>query len=577
MEPEKQDNPENQINQNKNQKQKEYQINQNQKQNQIQKQTENQINQNKNQKQTDQKNQKEQRQKEQKEKEQKQKTPENPENPESTEKDEEDVLSAEDLKEFKLFTQRIGLVGITNILVSLSGIILVSILTKNLSVKEYGQLAVFIISVTLISNIITLGLPFSIVRFLPALEKNKIKREFFSVFIFVMTISGFILIFIFIIWKFIFNSYNLTNVKYYLHILIICSFIEGLNNLLLNYFRALQKMKRYAYLLLTNSYLLILLVFLFVNISKSVFYVLIGFLLTKIVLFIIMFLSIVKEEGPNTPLILDIKKYISFGLPLLPQNLARWAVDSSDRYIILVLLGSLYVGYYSPCYSVGSITLIIISPMIITLPPILSKLHDSGEYIKVKTILNASIKYYIFFATPFVAALSVSSKYIIEIITTPEIASHAGNITPIIAITYLIYGIYVIYFQIISLAKKTKIIGGLWILAATINIALNLILIPFIYLYGAALSTFVAFFIALILTRHHAGKYIKLEVNKLFVIKSVLSSVSIYLIIHNLLTENIIHNTILILTGFAAYIALMYFTRGIDKSDFVLAKQFIKL
>ena len=42
------------------------------------------------------------------------------------------------MSEYKLFTQRIGLIGITNLLVSLSGIILLPILTKNIPIEEYG-------------------------------------------------------------------------------------------------------------------------------------------------------------------------------------------------------------------------------------------------------------------------------------------------------------------------------------------------------------------------------------------------------------------------------------------------------
>ncbi len=42
------------------------------------------------------------------------------------------------MNEHKLFTQRIGLIGITNLLVGLSVIILLQILTKNIPVEDYG-------------------------------------------------------------------------------------------------------------------------------------------------------------------------------------------------------------------------------------------------------------------------------------------------------------------------------------------------------------------------------------------------------------------------------------------------------
>ena len=42
------------------------------------------------------------------------------------------------MNDHKLFTQRIGLIGLTNLLISLSGIILLPILTKTLPIEEYG-------------------------------------------------------------------------------------------------------------------------------------------------------------------------------------------------------------------------------------------------------------------------------------------------------------------------------------------------------------------------------------------------------------------------------------------------------
>jgi len=41
------------------------------------------------------------------------------------------------MTEYKLFAQRVGLVGITNLIVNLRGLILVPILTKILPIEEY--------------------------------------------------------------------------------------------------------------------------------------------------------------------------------------------------------------------------------------------------------------------------------------------------------------------------------------------------------------------------------------------------------------------------------------------------------
>ena len=74
------------------------------------------------------------------------------------------------MTEYKLFAQRVGLVGIVNLLVSLSGIILLPILTKTLPIGEYGIWVQIIVTITLISPVAGLGLPYTMVRFLAAEE-----------------------------------------------------------------------------------------------------------------------------------------------------------------------------------------------------------------------------------------------------------------------------------------------------------------------------------------------------------------------------------------------------------------------
>ena len=81
------------------------------------------------------------------------------------------------LSQYVKFVQRIGLVGLTNILISLSGLIFIPIITKSFSTAEYGMWAQVTTTVALIPNIANLGLPYTMVRFLSA-EKDKNKINF---------------------------------------------------------------------------------------------------------------------------------------------------------------------------------------------------------------------------------------------------------------------------------------------------------------------------------------------------------------------------------------------------------------
>ena len=76
------------------------------------------------------------------------------------------------MDEYIQFIKRIGIVGIANILISLSGLIFIPIITKNFSTSDYGVWAQVNTLVALVPNIVNLGLPYTMVRFLAA-EKDK--------------------------------------------------------------------------------------------------------------------------------------------------------------------------------------------------------------------------------------------------------------------------------------------------------------------------------------------------------------------------------------------------------------------
>jgi len=65
------------------------------------------------------------------------------------------------------------LIGVTNLFVSLTGIILLPILTKNIPVEEYGVWVQINVTIGLVPSVVMLGLPYTMVRFLAAAKKEK--------------------------------------------------------------------------------------------------------------------------------------------------------------------------------------------------------------------------------------------------------------------------------------------------------------------------------------------------------------------------------------------------------------------
>jgi len=324
------------------------------------------------------------------------------------------------LTEEKLFLQRIGLVGIVNILIAINSIILLPILTKNFSISDYGIWVQITVTIGLIPNIVTLGLPLSMIRFLSHItNKEKISDGFYSILIivFVMSVIASVILWIF---SGIISSALFAGNIFAVQILSIILVTASLNLILINYFRAFQQIKIYSIFLFLQTYANTILVAYLTLSGYGLSGALVGTLLSNIILLILMILKINFNIGLCFPKFKNIREYLSFGLPTIPSNLSYWITDSSDRYLIALLLGAAAVGYYSPGYVLGTFILMFMTPFSFLLPPVLTPYYEKKEIDKVKFYLRYSLKFFLLISIPSVIGISLLSKSLLMILTTPE-------------------------------------------------------------------------------------------------------------------------------------------------------------
>lgn len=226
------------------------------------------------------------------------------------------------MNEHKLFTQRIGLIGITNLLVRLSGIILLPILTKNIPIEDYAIWVQISVTIGLIPVVVMLGLPYTMVRFLAAAKKKEeIQEGFYSIAFIVLFTSLIASFLLFLFSKSLAASLFDNNITI-ARILSLIVFIECLNGLLLAFFRTFQQIKRYSIFLFIRTYLNVVLVALFVLSGYGIFGAVIGLLISSFFVFLVMASLIISEVGIKIPKFTNIRGYLAFGLPTVPGNLS---------------------------------------------------------------------------------------------------------------------------------------------------------------------------------------------------------------------------------------------------------------
>ena len=441
------------------------------------------------------------------------------------------TVTKSDKAEYKSFTKWIGLIGITNIITSLSQFIILPILTKSMSIENYGIWIQASVTISLLSSIFTLGLPYTMVRYM-ASEKNikKIQENFYSIVYIVLVASSIVSLVIILFSKQLADLVFDGNI-FITQILSIIIILACLNNIIINYFRTFHQIVKYCIMTLLSTYVGIIIEATLLFLGYGLNGVLIGLLTSQILVFLIMFIYIIKDIGVIVPKFINIKEFLSFGLPTVPGNVSSWIINVSDRYIIGIFLGIAYVGYYSPGYTLGGIINTIAAPIFFMLPSILSRYYDNNDMDNVKRVLYYSMKYFLIIAVPATIGITLLSRQILEFLTTEDIALNGYLITPFITVSMLLYGIRSINSQILILEKKTKITGFVWSLAAIVNLILNIIFIPYIGLIGAAISTLIAYAIAFIIIEYYSNKYIQLNKDWKLLAKVCIASVAMSLVL----------------------------------------------
>lgn len=186
--------------------------------------------------------------------------------------------------------------------------------------------------------------------------------------------------------------------------------------------------------------------------------------------------------------LVEFQHYKVYAIPLMVYALFGWFTNYADRYLIAYLMSPADVGYYTVGYSLGARVALLATPLIAHLTPTVFAIKQSGQ----PTLETHSvIKRYLFLfwglAIPTCMLLAVFHNEIGQLLL-------ADRYLPAFAVVPLIALAYVFLLSIQFLETKFYAYGYtkyiLWhnIVGASINVLLNLWLIPHFGLIGAAMA-----------------------------------------------------------------------------------------
>ncbi|MGB5926288.1 MAG: flippase [Dehalococcoidia bacterium] len=469
---------------------------------------------------------------------------------------------------YQKFAKDVLIIGIAHALVALSGIIFMPLITKTLGAHDYGIWAQVQVTINLVLVFAGLGLTGAILRFLPAkTDRREIQEDFYSAFCLVFLAT----LIVSIVWiagaDFIAGAF-FDGATVIVRITGLIILVWSLDSVFLSLLRAFRQMKRYALFTIANTYVQVGLIAYLVLNGHGILSIVLAVLAIRAVVFVILFPLIKSEIGIRRPHFSRIKEYLTFGLPIVPVNVASWVISSSDRYIVGYFLGVASVGVYSAGYGIGQIPVMLASVLSFVLPPALSKLYDEGRTEEVKTHLRYSLKYLLALTIPFVFGAAILAEPVLRVFSTAEIAAEGYFIVPLVALSVLLVCANSVIYFILGLAKKTKVLGAIFTIAALVNLGLNILVVPRLGILGAAITTLIAYGLALGLTTYFSFKEFKFPVDWRFIIKSLIASGAMSAVIWAIAPEGTLATALTVVAGTAIYAAFLLLLKGFTKEEF---------
>ena len=483
--------------------------------------------------------------------------------------------------DYKKITLQFGVSYLFTILTFGLSPLLVFLLTRTLSVEEYGIYSILSGTISILVFTLMLSLNTYITTKFPGHNlKNKI-TAFFSILYFELIFLGIMLFLLLlpIVQHFILLFLKLEEHRFAFQFSLFIAVIDILFIIVTAYLIAERKIELQSILSFINKGLWIVLLFFSwiifngFNLSTVLFLWLTGLIISlALTLFylkseIFFFLKYIKQINKKR-----IKEAVSFSLPLVPVSICVFLITISDIYTINYFKDAAAVGIYTLAYSLVSIILGfsgIINKVIY--PYITKKWNEKNDC---KLLFNALLKYTLIIVIPATVGLFVLREQIITMVSGPKYLS--GSLTLTILLLFpLIVSLNNVYNNNLLLREKTKLLAVIYLGAVFINLGLNVLLVPRYGISGAAIATVISYTFILVLFYFASWKQICWNFKYLRLTRIIAAALLMGLVLVFIEPQIMLTKILSIILGASIYILLLFLFGVFIKEEYDIMKSFL--
>lgn len=390
-----------------------------------------------------------------------------------------------------------GIYTISSIINAAIPLILLPILTNELSPEDYGRVAMFQLAVNILYPFIGMNLDGAVAR----KYYDKVNMDFSSY------IGACLLIFLcgIIITVVIILLGNNTAIQLiqlpgkWLKYIIIVAGCQFVTTLMLVIFQVRVKPVHYGFMQIGQTVLNIsLTLLLVVKLGKKWEGRLDAQIITGIIFAIVCIIILCNNKLIGFKLKKEYFSYaLRFGIPLIPHALGGMLFTGIDRFFLSNLVGLDQTGNYTVAYQLGAIVgLLTVSVNNAFVPWLFENLNKNSLKVKERIVIGTYL-YYI--GLIILAVIILLVLPIIIHIFVGKSFTDISKYTTLIVFGYVFQGMYYMVTNYIAYVHKTHLLAVLTITIAILKIPITYFSISYFGAFGASLSycvTFLIFFIA---------------------------------------------------------------------------------
>jgi O-antigen/teichoic acid export membrane protein len=431
------------------------------------------------------------------------------------------------LEKIKSLSKETLIYGTSTIVGRFLNFILVPFYTNVFPPSEYGVVTLVFAYIALLNIFFTIGFESGYFKFASTLEVGDEKENFSLPFLTIFVNSIILSSIIYLVSDNIASIIELKSgdayfVKYSAFIL----FFDAVSFVPFAYLRLHNRPIRFTAVKLVNIVTNVSLNFILVLVFKmGLAAVFISNLAASVVTFLLLTPIVFKniKFSFNKKLFDELWR---FSLPYVPAGLAAIMVQVVNRPIMQVLTDDSTVGIFQANFRLGVIMMLIVQMFEYAWRPFF--LNNAKEP-NAKQLFSKVMTAFAGFAS---VVLIVITFFVDDLIKIPLIHKKhlIGSeywsgvyIVPIILFSYLLYGIYINLMAGIYIEKKSKYLPYITGVGAIINVGGNFLLIPPFGMYGAAIATFLSYFVMMAYIYYISQKFypVKYELNRVFMLNLV--------------------------------------------------------